>query len=238
MKVKKFLSIIACLVLCLCVMTACGSSSSSGGASDSGNTSSASSSSSSEDSSSSQSASTSAENSVKQFSDDELLSGKHHVEMVIKDHGTVTLGLDADQAPITVTNFVQLVEQGFYDGLTFHRIIPGEFVQGGDPNGNGTGTAGYNIKGEFSANGVDNTLSHTRGAISMARTSDYDGGSCQFFIMDADYTDFDGQYACFGYVTDGMDIIDDICNNTTVQDQNGTVATDDQPVIESMTVID
>ena len=176
--------------------------------------------------------------SIKEFSSEELLSGKHHVEMDIQDHGTVTLELDADQAPITVTNFIDLAKDGFYDGLTFHRIINAQFVQGGDPNGDGTGGPGYRIKGEFAANGVNNTLSHTRGAISMARTSDPDGGGCQFFIMDSDYTGFDGQYACFGYVTDGMDYIDEICNNTQMLDANGTVAPDEQPIISEIRVID
>ena len=158
--------------------------------------------------------------------------------MDIQDHGTVVLELDADQAPVSVTNFIDLAKQGFYNGLTFHRIINGQFVQGGDPKGNGTGGPGYRIKGEFTANGVDNTLSHTRGAISMARTSDFNGGGCQFFIMDSDYTGFDGQYACFGYVTDGMDYIDEICNLTPMQDANGTIAPDDQPVIAEIRVID
>ena len=230
MNKKKFFIIVMCIALCLGVMTACGSSSGSG--------SSKAASSASESAGSSQQASASEGNKLKEFSSDELLSGKHHVQMEIKDDGTVTIELDADQAPVTVTNFVDLAKQGFYNGTTFHRIIPGQFVQGGDPEGNGTGTAGYNIKGEFSANGVNNTLSHTPGAISMARTSDYNGGSCQFFIMDADYTAFDGQYACFGYVTDGMDVIDDICSNTRVQDQNGMVAKADQPVISNISVID
>jgi Peptidyl-prolyl cis-trans isomerase (rotamase) - cyclophilin family len=175
---------------------------------------------------------------LKEFSEDELLSGKHHVKMEIKDKGTITLELDADQAPISVTSFCQLAKSGFYDGLTFHRIIAGTFMQGGDPLGSGIGGPGYTIKGEFAANNVNNTLSHTRGAISMARTQDYNGGGCQFFIMDQDYTAFDGQYACFGYVTEGMDVVDDICTTVQALDNNGTIAPEDQPVITKVTVID
>jgi peptidyl-prolyl cis-trans isomerase B (cyclophilin B) len=175
---------------------------------------------------------------IKEFTDDELLTGLHHVEMQIADLGVIKLELDADQAPISVTNFVQLAESGFYDGLTFHRVLTGSLIQGGCPNGDGTGGPGYRIKGEFSENGVDNTLSHVRGAISMARTSDYDGGGCQFFIMSSDCVQYDGQYAVFGYVTEGMDIVDEICNNTPISDWNGTVEKENQPVIEKVTVID
>ncbi len=175
---------------------------------------------------------------LKEFSEDELLSGLHHVEMEIQDKGVIKLELDADQAPVTVTNFINLSNEGFYDGLSFHRILSGSLIQGGSPTYDATGSVGYTIKGEFSANGVDNTLSHTRGAISMARTNDYDGGGCQFFIMAADAVGYDGQYAVFGYVTEGMEIVDDICNNTQTQDWNGTVAREDQPVISKVTVID
>ena len=169
---------------------------------------------------------------------DELLSGKHHVKINIKDMGTIEVELDADQAPITVTNFVNLAKDGFYDGLTFHRVMDGFMMQGGDPNGDGSGGSAQEIKGEFSANGVDNTLSHTRGAISMARTKIPDSASSQFFIMHQDGTYLDGQYACFGYVTDGMDIVDDICENAVVTDGNGTVPAENQPVIESIEVVD
>ncbi len=225
MKKTRIISIVVCAALMLVSFAACGSSDTSGEdtAASSDNT--------------DQTYSLASET-LKEFSEDELLSGKHHVEMTIQDKGTITLELDADQAPISVTNFIDLAESGFYDGLTFHRIIPYSFMQGGDPEGNGTGSPGYTIKGEFTANGVDNTLSHTRGAISMARTSEYDGGGCQFFIMDEDYVDFDGQYACFGYVTDGMDIVDDICANAQITDQNGTVADGEQPVIETVKVVD
>lgn len=170
--------------------------------------------------------------------EDELLSGKHHVKINMKDLGTIEVELDADQAPITVTNFVNLAKDGFYDGLTFHRIMEGFMMQGGDPNGNGTGGSDQEIKGEFSHNGVNNTLSHTRGAISMARTTVPDSASSQFFIMHQDGTGLDGEYACFGYVTSGMEIVDEICENAVVIDDNGTVPAQYQPVIESIEVVD
>ena len=169
---------------------------------------------------------------------EELLSGKHHIKIHMKDYGTIEVELDADQAPITVTNFVNLAKDGFYDGLTFHRIIEGFMMQGGDPRGNGTGGSGQDIKGEFSDNGVENTLSHTRGAISMARSTLPDSASSQFFIMHQDGTALDGQYACFGYVTSGMEIVDEICENAVVIDDNGTVPSENQPVIESVEVVD
>lgn len=170
--------------------------------------------------------------------EEELLSGKHHIKINIKDYGTIEVELDADQAPITVTNFVNLAKDGFYDGLTFHRIIEGFMMQGGDPRGNGTGGSGQEIKGEFSVNGVNNNLSHTRGAISMARSTFPDSASSQFFIVHQDSTSLDGQYACFGYVTSGMEIVDEICENAVVLDNNGTVASDSKPVIESIEVVD
>ncbi len=168
----------------------------------------------------------------------ENLTGKHHVEIVMKDKGTIAVELDADSAPITVTNFVLLAESGFYDGLTFHRIINGFMMQGGDPQGTGMGGSGVAIKGEFAANGVENPLSHTRGAISMARSQRNDSASSQFFIVHQDNVGLDGNYAVFGYVTEGMDIVDDICENTTGQDENGILPAEKQPVIESIKVID
>lgn len=168
----------------------------------------------------------------------EQLTGKHHAEITVKDYGTIAVELDADNAPISVTNFVKLAEEGFYDGLTFHRIISGFMIQGGDPNGNGTGGSKETIKGEFSANGVDNPLKHTRGAISMARSSKPDRASSQFFIMHQDASHLDGQYACFGYVTDGIDVVDAICDAVQVEDRNGTVLPKNQPVIESIRVLD
>ena len=169
---------------------------------------------------------------------EELATGKHHVEIAVKDYGTVKVELDADAAPITVTNFLKLAKDGFYDGLTFHRIISGFMIQGGDPLGNGTGGSEETIKGEFSENGVENELSHIRGAISMARARAYDSASSQFFIVHEDSVFLDGQYACFGYVTDGMDVVDAICDAVPVTDGNGTVAAENQPVIESVKVID
>lgn len=169
---------------------------------------------------------------------DSLLAGKHHVEINIKDKGTISVELDADAAPITVTNFINLAKDGFYDGLTFHRIINGFMMQGGDPKGDGTGGNDEKIKGEFSSNGVENSISHTRGTISMARSQMKDSASSQFFIMHKDNTGLDGDYAAFGQVTDGMDIVDDICENTTGQDANGIVPVENRPVIESITVID
>ena len=169
---------------------------------------------------------------------EELLTGLHHVTIDVQDYGTISLELDADTAPISVTNFINLANEGFYDGLTFHRIISGFMIQGGDPNGNGTGGSEKTIKGEFSANGVENDISHVRGVISMARANDPDSGSSQFFIVHEDSTSLDGQYAAFGHVTDGMDVVDAICEAVPVQDNNGTVAAADQPVITAVTVVD
>lgn len=167
-----------------------------------------------------------------------MLTGKHHVEITVKDKGVIAVELDADTAPITVTNFVELANSGFYNGLTFHRIIEGFMIQGGDPKGNGTGGSDKNIKGEFAANGIKNDISHERGVISMARSSAYDSASSQFFIMHKTSTHLDGQYAAFGHVTSGMDIVDDLAENTPVSDNNGTVLKANQPVIESIKVID
>lgn len=164
--------------------------------------------------------------------------GKHHAEIDIKDYGVIKVELDGDAAPITVQNFMDLAKDGFYDGLTFHRIIEGFMMQGGDPLGTGTGGSDKNIKGEFSENGVKNDLSHTRGAISMARSQANDSGSSQFFIVHQDSTFLDGKYACFGYVTEGMEIVDKICTETPVVDDNGTVLKGDQPIINSIKIID
>ena len=164
--------------------------------------------------------------------------GTHHAEIDIQDYGTITVELDGDAAPITVQNFMDLANAGFYNGLTFHRIIAGFMMQGGDPNGNGTGGSENTIKGEFSANGVENSLSHTRGAISMARSQAYDSASSQFFICHADSTFLDGQYACFGYVTDGMDVVDAVCEAAQPTDDNGTIPADQQPVITAIRITD
>lgn len=165
-------------------------------------------------------------------------TGKHHAKIVVKNYGTIALELDADVAPITVENFANLVNEGFYNGLTFHRIISGFMIQGGDPLGNGTGGSSKTIKGEFASNGVKNSISHVRGTISMARSSMPNSASSQFFIVHKDSTFLDGQYAAFGTVTNGMDVVDKICADTAVEDDNGTVAKNNQPVIEKITMID
>ena len=154
----------------------------------------------------------------------------------VKDYGTITLKLDGKTAPITVQNFVDLAKSGFYDGLTFHRIIEGFMIQGGDPNGNGTGGSDKTIKGEFKDNGVKNNIKHKRGVISMARSSDYDSASSQFFIMQEDNDSLDGQYAAFGHVTKGMKVVDKICEDADPMDDNGTIAQSKQPVIKTIKV--
>ena len=147
--------------------------------------------------------------------------------------------LDGDTAPITVENFITLAKSGFYNGLTFHRIIKGFMIQGGDPEGNGMGGSEKTIKGEFVQNGVENTISHTRGVISMARRSgDNNSASSQFFIMHADDPSLDGAYAAFGHVTEGMEVVDQIAEQTPVTDRNGSVAKANQPVITSVTITD
>lgn len=228
---KKFLSIVVSLVMAGALLTGCGSK-------DDGTAKGSDAKSSSQKSESSESAADSSEDSSSVSDEDELLTGKHHVEIKVKDYGTIKVELDADVAPITVTNFVKLAKEGFYDGLTFHRIIDGFMIQGGDPKGNGTGGADENIKGEFKENGVENSISHVRGTISMARSGSYDSASSQFFIVQADSLHLDGQYAGFGTVTEGMEIVDKICKDVTVQDGNGTVAAADQPVMETITVVD
>ena len=160
----------------------------------------------------------------------------YNVEMKIKDKGIIKLELDAEQAPITVKNFIKLVEDGFYDGLTFHRVVENFMIQGGDPLGTGLGGSEKKIKGEFELNGVNNEIKHTRGTISMARSKDYDSASSQFFIVHKDSPHLNGQYAAFGHVTEGMDIVDDIAENTPVEDEY--VAKKDQPIIEYIKVIE
>lgn len=163
--------------------------------------------------------------------------GNPEIEITIKDYGTIKAELEPKQAPVTVENFISLAEDGFYDGLTFHRIIDGFMMQGGDPLGNGTGGSEKTIKGEFSQNGVDNTISHKKGTLSMARSQALDSASSQFFIVDEDSTYLDGQYAAFGHVTEGIEIVDKICSDAKVTDGNGTVLPEDQPVIESIKVV-
>lgn len=172
-------------------------------------------------------------------SNSQYLTGKHHAEIVIAEYGKLELELDADVAPITVTNFVNLAKKGSYNGLTFHRIMSGFMIQGGDPNGDGTGGSEETIKGEFKSNGIENTMSHKRGVISMARTqNDPDSASSQFFIVQADSDFLDGDYAAFGKVTAGMDIVDKICQSVQPIDNNGTVPADQQPKITAIKVID
>lgn len=165
-------------------------------------------------------------------------SGLHHATIEVKGYGTMKLELDADTAPITVSNFANLANEGFYDGLTFHRIIDGFMIQGGDPLGNGTGGSSEKIKGEFRANGVNNNISHKRGVISMARANLYNSASSQFFIVHEDSAFLDGQYAAFGKVTEGIEIVDKICKDIKVEDSNGTVLKKNQPIIEKITMID
>jgi len=153
------------------------------------------------------------------------------IEIEIENYGTITAELYGEHAPITVANFMKLVDEGFYDGLTFHRIITGFMIQGGDPLGNGMGGSEEKIKGEFSANGVQNDIAHDRGVLSMARSMQNDSASSQFFIMHQKAPHLDGQYAAFGRVLEGMEIVDQICQNTPVADGNGTVLAPNQPVI-------
>lgn len=165
-------------------------------------------------------------------------SGTHHATIEVEGYGTIKLELDADVAPVTVANFAKLADEGFYNGLTFHRIISGFMVQGGDPNGNGTGGSSEKIVGEFSENGRPNSISHVRGTISMARSQAYNSASSQFFIMQADTPSLDGQYAAFGHVTEGMDVVDAMCEAAHPTDSNGTIAAADQPRISSISMDD
>ena len=172
-------------------------------------------------------------------SDDPYASGVHHARIEVEGYGTIEVALNANVAPVTVSNFCHLAEDGFFDGLTFHRVVPGFVIQGGDPAGDGTGGSGETIKGEFSANGVENSIPHVRGTLSMARASDYDSASSQFFICVDTASSLDGQYAAFGNVTSGMEVVDAICAEVPVADEaSGLVAAEDQPVIASIEVMD
>lgn len=159
----------------------------------------------------------------------------------VKNYGEIKVGLDANAAPITVQNFKNLVSEGFYNGLTFHRIMDQFMAQGGDPKGDGTGGSEKTIKGEFTENGVNNTLAHTRGAISMARSNAPDSASSQFFIVHQTSANnskaLDGKYACFGYVSNGMEVVDKIIADAKPTDNNGTIKKEEQPVIESITLL-
>ena len=165
-------------------------------------------------------------------------SGMHHAVIEVANFGTIEVELNATNTPITVSNFAQLVNDGFYNGLTFHRIISGFMIQGGDPKGDGTGGSQRNIKGEFSANGVVNAIRHKRGTISMVRSNDNNSASSQFFIMHQESSSLDGNYAAFGNVTSGMGVVDAIAENTPVTDSNGTVAKENQPTITSIKMVD
>ncbi|WP_019893149.1 peptidylprolyl isomerase [Allobaculum stercoricanis] len=165
--------------------------------------------------------------------------GQTQYEAVIKmkDYDQpIVFTMDEGIAPETVENFVKLAQSGFYDGLTMHRIMEGFMIQGGDPTGTGTGGSSHLITGEFAANGFDNSLKHVRGTVSMARSNDPDSASSQFFIMQADNESLDGNYAAFGTVTSGMEVVDQIAQKAEPTDNNGTIEADQQPVIESITV--
>ncbi|MBR2914928.1 MAG: peptidylprolyl isomerase [Clostridia bacterium] len=160
----------------------------------------------------------------------------YYADIDIKDYGMITVKLDQSAAPKTVGNFISLAQSGFYDGLTFHRIMKGFMMQGGDPEGNGTGGAEKTVVGEFSANGHNNPISHKRGVISMARANDPNSASSQFFIVHEDSEDsLDGKYAAFGHVISGMEVVDKICE-TVPQGYNGAVAEADKPVINSIII--
>jgi len=165
-------------------------------------------------------------------------SGFHDATIEVESYGTIKLQLNGTVAPVTVANFANLASSGFYDGLTFHRIIKGFMMQGGDPNGDGTGGSDRTIVGEFAENGHPNPISHVRGTISMARSSAPNSASSQFFIMQEDSVNLDGNYAAFGHVTDGMDVVDAICNSAEPTDSNGTIAKDKQPKITSLRMDD
>ena len=141
-------------------------------------------------------------------------------------------------APNTVNNFISLVKKGFYDGIIFHRVIEGFMIQGGDPEGTGMGGPGYSIQGEFNYNGFANDLKHTPGVLSMARAMDPDSAGSQFFIMHEAAPHLDGQYAAFGKIIEGMDVVDKIATSVPVTDNNGTVEAQNQPVINSIKIID
>ncbi len=164
----------------------------------------------------------------------------HHAAIKIKNYGTVHVELFGNEAPITVNNFVKLANDRFYNGLTFHRIMEDFMAQGGCPEGNGRGDSGTDIKGEFTANGVNNPVKHVRGVISMARGNEPDSASSQFFIVhktsENNSKSLDGNYAAFGMVTDGMEVIDAMIEDTVKKGYTESVPSYDQPVIESITI--
>jgi peptidyl-prolyl cis-trans isomerase B (cyclophilin B) len=162
-----------------------------------------------------------------------------YVKMTVAEYGDIILKLDSKEAPKTVANFVKLVNEGFYNGLTFHRVIEGFMIQGGDPKADGTGGSSQKIVGEFSANGYRNTIKHKRGVISMARSNAYNSASSQFFIMHDTATHLDGNYAAFGWVISGMEVVDAIVDATAYYgDDNGKISNKSmQAVISEMKVI-
>ncbi len=164
-----------------------------------------------------------------------LLYGIHYAEIKVKDYGSIVVELDADKAPITVTNFLSLADSKFYDGLTFHRIIDGFMIQGGGYDQNGNKKNADTIKGEFSTNGIKNDIKHERGVISMARVGGMNNSaSSEFFIMHEDNSSLDGNYAAFGHVIEGMDVVDKIATTPKPTDDNGSIELEDRPVIESI----
>jgi len=165
-------------------------------------------------------------------------TGKHDVELTIKDYGTITLEIDADSAQLTASNFLNLVKKGFYNNLTIYRAIDGFAIYGGDPNKDGTGTSGTTITGEFTSNGYNNPLGHVRGAIGMARGVNKNSASCQFFILQNDARYLDGEFAIFGSVTSGMEVVDRIASTAPVTGSDGHITVDNQPVISSAKVVD
>ena len=167
------------------------------------------------------------------FNKESYLSGLHHVQIEIEDYGVIELELDADTAPITVTNFIDLAKSGYYEGSRFHRIIKGFMMQGGIGE-----KEAKTIKGEFAANGIENNISHVRGVISMARANDKNSASSQFFIVHKDYPSLDGNYAGFGHVTKGIEVVDKVCESAEPIDNNGTIEYDKMPIITKVTVID
>lgn len=180
---------------------------------------------------------------LKKYEEDKSTEAKglYYVAMDVKGFGVVILELDAEAAPITVANFIKLVREDFYDGLTFHRVIENFMIQGGDPDGNGTGGSDEKIFGEFSANGYNNPIKHERGVISMARSTAYNSASSQFFICNANSAsvyNLDGSYAAFGHVIEGMDVIDAITEYAVPYTINGVIVSKkNHPVITEMKVI-
>ena len=167
-----------------------------------------------------------------------LLSGKHYVVLDVKNYGKIKLELDADEAPITVTNFINLVNDKFYDGLTFHRIIEGFMIQGGGYEIDGTRKNAKTIKGEFAQNNVKNSILHKRGVISMARATNMNSASSEFFIMHEDDDYLDGNYAAFGKVISGMEVVDEIATDAKPIDNNGSISLNERPVIKSIRVVE